>query len=310
MTTMRFTQALLSLALSAATCGSANAVIVITPETIVAPGGVAGDPFNPVFTGGAPLNNDILAGVQPIATTGNLTQENSTGALALTNGSVLTAYGSGNASSSHAAYATAGAPESVTYGLSGIYNLDSIVVYGGWNDGGRDAQHYDILASIDGGVNYSLLITFDNSPGEAQGGVTTPVSHRVAFTENALPHLASGVTHLRFDFLATENGYTGYTEIDVVGSLANVLGDADGDQDVDLDDFYVISNNFYTAPSAIGLNGDVTADNFVDAADFRLWKSVAPAAVLAQYEALSAPEPSALVLGILALGAAACWQRT
>ncbi|MCA9240679.1 MAG: PEP-CTERM sorting domain-containing protein, partial [Planctomycetales bacterium] len=61
------------------------------------------------------------------------------------------------------------------------------------------------------------------------------------------------------------------------------------------------SNNFFTTPSAIGFDGDVTEDNFIDAADFRLWKDHAPPEALAALAHLSAPEPAAAGL-LLAAG--------
>lgn len=293
--------ALLTLAAALAFHGVCRAVVVATLETDIAPVGTAGDPYTPTFTAGGPSSTDLLEGLLPSSSTGTLTHENSLGAPALTNGTVETAYGSGNASSAHAAYATGGPAESVTYALGGIYDIDSIVVYGGWNDGGRDAQGYDLYVSTDGAQNFSLLTSYDNGLGEEQGVVTTPVSHRVEFIEDTLPSLASGVTHLRLDFADVENGYTGYTELDVFGSLLFVPGDADGDADVDLDDFFVISDNFFTTPSAIGADGDVVADNFVDEKDFRLWKSVASPAVLAEFAALNAPEPTALALACISI---------
>ena len=104
----------------------------------------------------------------------------------------------------------------MTYALGGASNLSSIVIYGGWNDGGRDAQHYDVLTSTDG-TTFNLLSPIDVNPG-IQGTDTTPVSNRVEFTEDTLANLATGVTHVRVNFLTVENGYTGYTEIDVFGS--------------------------------------------------------------------------------------------
>jgi hypothetical protein len=124
------------------------------------------------------------------------------------------------ADSNHSAYATAGngggAGQFVVYPLGGPYNLSSIVIYGGWNDAGRDAQHYDLLTSTNG-TTFTPLTSIDINPG-VQGTDITPVSNRVAFSENALPNLATGVTHLRVNFLAVENGYTGYSEIDVFGT--------------------------------------------------------------------------------------------
>jgi hypothetical protein len=197
------------------------AAVVSSVETDKAPAGAApGDPYNPTFPSGGPSSTDILQGALPIDSAGNFQLETSAGLAALTNGSVATFYGNQMADSNHSAYATAGngggAGQYVVYALGAPYNLSSIVIYGGWNDAGRDAQHYDILTSTNGST-FTPLSTIDVNPG-VQGTDTTPVSNRVAFSENALPNLATGVTHLRVNFLAVENGYTGYSEIDVIGT--------------------------------------------------------------------------------------------
>lgn len=306
------TLAALTLASLLSTQGVCHAVIVATLETDVAPVGNEGDPYNPTFAAGGPSSSDLLEGMLPSSTTGSFVAESSLGTIALTNGTVETAYGSGNAAAAHTAYAAAGNVESVTYALGSLYDISSIVIFGGWNDNGRDEQVYDIEYSSDGGLNFSLLTSYSNNPGIPydSGNPGPPVSHRVEFTEDTEPELISGATHLRIDFKDGENGYTGYTEIDVFGELKNVLGDADGDGDVDLDDFFVISDNFFTTPSATGLDGDVLADNIVDEKDFRLWKSVASASVLAEFAALNVPEPTTLALAIVSLGLLASRRRS
>ena len=199
----------------------AYAVVVSSVETIKAPtGATPGDPFNPTFAAGGPSSTDLLQGDLPSDSAGNFQLETSAGVSALTNGSVATFYGNQAADSNHTAYATAGngggSGTFVVYPLGVPHNITSIVIYGGWNDAGRDAQHYDLLTSTNG-TTFTPLTTIEINPG-VQGTDTTPVSNRVAFTQNAGPNVASGVTHLRVNFLAVENGYTGYTEIDVFGA--------------------------------------------------------------------------------------------
>jgi hypothetical protein len=199
---------------------TAQAAVTSTVETNKAPAGaVPGDPYNPTFPSGGASSTDILQGKLPSDSAGNFQLETSAGLAALTDGSVATFYGNQMADSNHSAYATAGngggAGQFVVYPLGGPYNLSSIVIYGGWNDAGRDAQHYDLLTSTNG-TTFTPLTSIDVNPG-VQGTDITPVSNRVAFSENALPNLATGVTHLRVNFLTVENGYTGYSEIDVFG---------------------------------------------------------------------------------------------
>jgi hypothetical protein len=191
--------------------------VVASVETDIAPGGAAlGAPHNPTFPSGGPSSTDLLNGLLPSVSNGNFLEETSAGTVALTNGSVGTFYGNQTATSDHTAYATGHNGDSVTYALGGAWDLSSIVIYGGWNDGGRDEQHYDVLTSTDG-TTFGLLGSI-RADGGIQGNAVTPVSNRVAFTEDALANLATGVTHVRVNFLDVENGYTGYTEIDVFGS--------------------------------------------------------------------------------------------
>jgi hypothetical protein len=288
--------------------GFAQGAVVTSVETDIAPSGGTGA-YTPIFPSGGPSSSDILNGLLPSASVGNFTRENSTGVAALTNGSVSTFYGNQTAESIHAAYATGGVNESVTYALSGIYNISSIVVYGGWNDAGRDQQHYNILTSSNAGSTFDFVGTIDINPG-VQNTHVTPVSNRVAFSDDSLANLATGATHVRLEFLGVENGYTGYTEIDVFGAQQFMPGDANRDNIVNFDDFIVISNNFSKVPSAPGLDGDVFVDNIVDQRDFRLWKNVVEPAVAAQAEAyLAAPEPSLVAMLGLAWAGIACFLR-
>ena len=284
---------------------SAIGALQVLSESNIAPaGGAVHDPFQPIFTAGGPSSVDVLQGKLPSSSTGNFTQELSPGPVALTNGSDATVYpegGPGGDAIDHAAYATGGpnAGTSLTYALGGRFNLSSIVVFGGWNDGGRDAQRYNVLTSGNGGATFNLLGAFDQ--GQTGEGGSVPIGWRVSFTEDTLPNLVENVTHLRFDFLAVENGYTGYSEIDVVGVRLNVPGDANGDGLVNIADFIVISDHFLKVPSAAGADGDLNASNFVDAADFRIWKNVAPAAVLAQLDGIHVPEPTTLAAAAVAV---------
>lgn len=193
------------------------AAVFSTPETITGVPAAGGSPFSPVHPAGGPSATDLLNGLSPVAQAGNFQQEASTGVSALTNGSSDTFYGTGVGGDNHTGYATAdasGGGQFLVYDLGGVFNLSSIVTFGGWGDGGRDQQFYNILTSSDG-INFNPLASF---AGVNTAG-TTPISHRVQLTEDSLPNLATGVTHVRFNFLDVENDYSGYTEIDVFGTL-------------------------------------------------------------------------------------------
>lgn len=299
---------ILAIALTAIHNQAANAVLQVTAESDIAPpGGAVHDPFQPTFSGGSVSSVDILQGLLPITSTGDFTLEFSTGLSALTDGSDATVYpesGTGGDAIDHAAYATVGLNNGgteVTYAFGGVFDLSEVVVYGGWNDGGRDAQKYDLFTSDDG-VNFTLLASHDGGNGESG---TEPIGWRVEFSDSLDADIAAAVTHLRLTFPSVENNYTGISEIDVIGTPLTVLGDANGDGLVNTADFVVISDNFLTTPSAFGEDGDIDFSGFVDEADFRLWKNIEPKDPdqLSGVEAV--PEPTALMLaaaGLLMVG--------
>jgi hypothetical protein len=212
--------ALMALVLS----GAAQAAVIHTSHTVTGiPPGAVGDPFNPVHAPGGPSSSDLINGLLPIASgPGDFQLEGSEGLVALTNGSIGTFVGAGTGADNHAGYATTGAGsggQSVTYALSGPHHLTRIVTFGGWADTGRDQQNYTIWISDDG-VNFDLLA----SPPSVNSAIPQPgsggkhaISHRIETFDDAAPYLATGVTHIRFDFLGVENGFTGTTELDVHG---------------------------------------------------------------------------------------------
>jgi PEP-CTERM motif len=81
-----------------------------------------------------------------------------------------------------------------------------------------------------------------------------------------------------------------------------IPGDVTGEGTVDINDFIVIRDNLFDAVT-MRTEGDLNADNVVNFADFRLWKSVAPAEVVAMASFDVVPEPAAL--GMLGAGALA-----
>ena len=198
---------------------TANAAIMSTINTDIAPdGGAVHDPYTPPNPPFNPSSTDLLTGIAPTLVnpdTSAYTREEAAGPSVLTNGSVSTVYaqgGNGGDAIDHAAYMTAGENELVIWDLGGIYNLTEAVVYGGWNDGGRDQTFFGFDVSTDGGATFTQLI----AP-VANASGTTPISHRVHIFDDASPYFATGVTHVRLDPGGVENGWTGYTEVDVFG---------------------------------------------------------------------------------------------
>ena len=165
-----------------------------------------------------PSANDLINGLAPTDATGSFVQESTGGTPVLTNGafpSPITRGDGGNFQFS--AFATGGntGGTSLTYTLTSPSNLTGITVYGGWQDGGRDQQSYSILyATAAAPMTFLPLTTVNFNPPDPGG---QPQVTRVMITDNT-GLLAANVSAVRFNFNATENGYSGYSEIDVFGT--------------------------------------------------------------------------------------------
>ncbi len=112
-----------------------------------------------------------------------------------------------------------GAGQSVTYTLTGSatgYTLTNLVIYGGWGDAGRDQQAYTIYYSkVAAPATFIQLSSANFNPANPSG---VQSATRATFTPvNGV--LATNVAAVKFDFTtpAPENGYCGYSEIDLYG---------------------------------------------------------------------------------------------
>ena len=162
-----------------------------------------------------PSATDLIQGLAPSAQSGNFTQEGAAGATILTDGlftSPITRDAGGPFQ--FGTFATGGPTggTSLTYQLGAASNIASISIFGGWQDGGRDQQSYSIFFSTAAAPGTFLpLTTVDFNPADPLGN---PQVTRVTIADTT-GTLAADVAALRFDFNATENGYSGYSEIDV-----------------------------------------------------------------------------------------------
>ena len=192
---------------------SAQAAVMVTTETDLAPSGAHLTAYTPTFTAGGPSGSDLLEGLSAISSSGNFQTEDSAGLSALTNGSVSTYYHQSvpannvDYPTTHSAYASAGSGHEAVYDLGATVDLAEIVIYGGWTDGGRDQQNVDVLWSADNVSFTSLGATL------GVNGSSGLISHRNSITDDG-GTLASGVRYIKLDFGAVENGWTGYAEID------------------------------------------------------------------------------------------------
>ena len=174
-------------------------------------------PFTPSYSSST---TDLINGLSPSAQAGNFQEEGAGGTAVLTNGTFGTI--SGGNPGNNSLFATAGTGEQVTYSLNlaaspGGYNITGIDTYGGWNDSGRDQQLYTVAYSTVANPGTFTDITSVNfNPPDT----SNPSASRVQITDTT-GTLATGVAAIRFTFdqpAAPENGYTGYTELDVFGT--------------------------------------------------------------------------------------------
>lgn len=151
---------------------------------------------------------------------------------------------------------------------------------------------YDVAVYIKGGVN-------GRGGNYTIGGTTLPHLDTAAFDgtyefgENGDWILFRGVTGSSFTLTSAASA-TGVRApingIEVISSLPTVVGDANGDDVVNISDFDEIRANFLDRVPA-GSNGDLDLSTVVDLEDFRIWKTAfgggGPSSV---------PEPSTVML--------------
>lgn len=167
-------------------------------------------------------SGSLIAGMVPSSTgSGNFNQENAGGVAVLTDG----AFGSisNGLTGNHPSFATCGPSggTSVTYTLPTIatngYDITNIVVFGGWNDSGRDQQGYTVsYSTVANPATFSPLTTVNFNPAISNG---VQSATRVTIVSSTTAPLATNVIAVKFDFstVSVENGYTGYAELQVFG---------------------------------------------------------------------------------------------
>jgi hypothetical protein len=191
-----------------AEAGQEWAGVVFTPTWTVQPGSL--------IAGTLPTANTTASGTDNFVN-GN-GGANCGGIPVLTDG-LIGPVGGGNNSAFAAGGSQAG--ETVTYTLASGgsgYNLSKIVVYGGWQDNGRDEQAYTISYSTVSAP--STFITLEALPATAKLALAEPNATRLTFTESGGGLLAANVAAVQFNFATGngENAWEGYSEIDIYGA--------------------------------------------------------------------------------------------
>jgi hypothetical protein len=107
-------------------------------------------------------------------------------------------------------------------GSTNGYTLTNIVVYGGWGDAGRDQQAYTVYYSkVATPTTFIQLSSVNYNPANVSG--VQSATRAMLTPANGI--LAMNVVAVKFDFTtpAPENGYCGYSEIDLYGVTTPVM---------------------------------------------------------------------------------------
>lgn len=163
--------------------------------------------------------NDLLNGLLPTFSEGAFNLEGTGGVGILTDGQnppILSRQVANPTGFQFPSFATAGntAGTRLIYTLPQATSIASINMLGGWQDGGRDQQSFSIYYAVaTDPTNFILLAAVNFNP-DLGIGSTNPTATQVTLSDTS-GVLAANVQALRFDFGTTENGYSGYSEIDV-----------------------------------------------------------------------------------------------
>ena len=190
----------------AAQTGLGAALTNFVPTWTILPGSlIAGQSPSSVGSGDFSDPNGNHAGVVSVLTDGSVGWFN---------------YWPGIGASSAEVACGSGAGQWVTYTLSGSpygYDLTNITVYGGWGDAGRDQQAYTIYYSkVSAPTNFILLSSVNYTPSDPAGVQSATRARLIP----ASGYLATNVAAVKFDFTSPppENGYCGYSEIQIFGT--------------------------------------------------------------------------------------------
>jgi hypothetical protein len=159
----------------------------------------------------------LIAGQLPSSESGNFENEDCQGVNYLTSGSA------GKYGDDDLGLASIGPSggTAITYTLTGSatgYDLNEIVLFGGWGDTGRDENQFQVSYST--ASNPSTFVplttpqtTFDYNP----GGTALPNAIRQTVTSATASPLAQKVAAVQFTFPSEENGWCGLGQIQLFG---------------------------------------------------------------------------------------------
>jgi len=171
-------------------------------------------------------------------------------------------------------------------------------------DGATPGTDWDVISAAN--ITFDGAWTLKIPEANLAGTVTDTTSFIVAsVTGNFTGFDAENVT---FDLSGP--GWTGGTlaidgdDLVLSGLVSSLLGDADGDGDVDAADYIMVKRHFGGAPGAEGPGGDLDGNGIVDWADLQILQAAYDAGVGAN----TIPEPATLLM-MLAAGLPALLKR-
>jgi hypothetical protein len=184
-------------------------------------------PLTPAWTA---ASGSLIAGLTPTVANGNFGEYTGANANNLTKPGIpltIYAYSSPRATNLEVCGNDGTAGTLLVYTLPAStygYNITNITVYGGWQDGGRDAQDYTVYYSTtDNPGTFILLTSVNYLPSNPS---STGSANRVIINDLSGAAIAKNVAVLKFDFTSpsAENGAVGYTAITVRGVAATTSG--------------------------------------------------------------------------------------
>ena len=196
-----------------------NAAPAAVNGTVAAPAyqsAYAGLGFTPTWT---LASGSLIAGQSPTAVgSGSFTLEGSGGV------SVLTAGSPGSYAAGNLSLASAGpsAGTSVTYSLgtspSG-YNLNQVIVYGGWTDAGRDSLGFSVsYATVSSPSTFVTLTSPQTTYSYSPPNAGAPTADRLTVSSATASPLAQNVASVKINFTAVPNNWSGYGQIQLLGT--------------------------------------------------------------------------------------------
>ena len=106
---------------------------------------------------------------------------------------------------------------SITGSTNG-YDVTNIVVYGGWGDGGRNEQKYEVLYTTVGSTNQTLLVLVDYNPNDPNNTQSATRTTLIPTGAALVQHVSSIMFNFNIEGSAPKNGSEGYSEIVVAGT--------------------------------------------------------------------------------------------